>query len=379
MKKEAPTITLSPIITVTQRVSSRQPNSKISKKRATNKKQKPPPLHLSLPLHKYLCNFLKPILQQSDSSNKEFYSHSLPQFISMGSCISKCKRKRKHQVEPSHVEDKLVISRAPPPASSLSFSSTKKQPLDPNSPTSASSSVSSVSCTTRNTSNSCSLTSSLSSTSSISSSVVSSKERSFSNEFLYSCVKENPQIIRVDPVRGVLKKPAAVKNYSPDSIQSRQFSSIPQKRARANSPVLSRQKSFRREIEISNYANSIPSRNLRSPSPSRRFGVDHNYRGDLKNRHKDFCCQNSVVAKENAVSSGILSAKRENIRPSSPCNNSGRNRGYLMNRETSVYRIGSKIDEFAVGEEFSSKRDVDVIPMEDIDNPLIALDCFIFL
>lgn len=82
MKKEAPTITLSPIITVTQRVSSRQPNSKISKKRATNKKQKPPPpLHLSLPLHKYLCNFLKPILQQSDSSNKEFYSHSLPRFI----------------------------------------------------------------------------------------------------------------------------------------------------------------------------------------------------------------------------------------------------------------------------------------------------------
>lgn len=293
----------------------------------------------------------------------------------MGSCISKCKRKRKHQVEPSHVQDKMVISQAPPPLPTPSSFSSTKQPLSPRSLSSASSSVSSVSCTTRNTSNSSSLTSSLSSSSSISSSIVSSKDRSFSNEFLYSCVKENPQIIRVDPVKGVVKKSVPVKN-SHDSIQSRQFSSIPQKRARANSPVLSRQKSFRREIEIPNYANSTPGRNLRSPSPSRRFGGDHNYRGDLKNRHKEVCCKNSFVSKENVFNSGILSARRENIRPPSPINNLGRNRGYLMN---SIYGICSKIDEIAGGEEFSSKRDVDVIPMEDIDNPLIALDCFIFL
>lgn len=105
----------------------------------------------------------------------------------MGSCISKCSRKRKWHDKECHdlVRDKIVIAQAP--ISPISIHSTK-QPL---SPTSISSSVSSFSCT--NTSPS---TASYSlAFSSSSSSCLLSEERSFSNEFLKSCVKENPHIV----------------------------------------------------------------------------------------------------------------------------------------------------------------------------------------
>lgn len=49
-----------------------------------------------------------------------------------------------------------------------------------------------------------------------------------------------------------------------------------------------------------------------------------------------------------------------------------------MKKEIScIHRISSKIDEVAVREAVG---DLDaVVAMEDIDNPLISLDCFIFL
>lgn len=53
-------------------------------------------------------------------------------------------------------------------------------------------------------------------------------------------------------------------------------------------------------------------------------------------------------------------------------------RSCLSNRETCIHRISSKIDELAV-EEALRHQDNDAILMEDIDNPLISLDCFIFL
>ncbi|THG19709.1 uncharacterized serine-rich protein C215.13-like [Camellia sinensis] len=289
----------------------------------------------------------------------------------MGCCISKCKRKRKHKKEESnnHIEDKLVISQAPIspiplplPLSSSTKQQQQQQPLSPHSPTS-SSSISSFSCTTSNISNSCSL-SSLSS----SSSIITSKERLFSNEFLWSCVKENPHVIHIDPSKGSLEKLQKLeKPTTQNVVPMKHVGSTPQKRARAISPTLSRQKSFRREPERTNSMYSVSSRTLTSPSPSRRFSSGDNYTGGSRIAPKESCCKRSVMSK-----------RKENLRPLSPNNNLSINQPCLMNREAHTYRIGSKIDEIAVGEVLD-KQDTGDIHMEDIDNPLIALDCFIFL
>ncbi|GFY96542.1 hypothetical protein Acr_11g0008480 [Actinidia rufa] len=296
----------------------------------------------------------------------------------MGSCISKCKGKRMHNEEPNHiVQDKLVISQAP--ISPLPLSPTK-HPLSPQS-TNSISSISSFSCTASNNTGLCSLTSSMSSSSSSSSSVssslmfISSKEKSFSNEYLWSCVKENPQIIHIDhPTKGKNSTLQMPKNVHAQKLRLGSFEPSPSrhvgsnKRVRVNSPTLSRQKSFRREQERPNSVNSEPNRTLRWPSPSRRFGGENNNsRGGLKNAHK-----------ENVVGSGSLYVRKENFRPSSPGNNLSRNRPCLTKRESRIYNVGFKIDEIAAGEAVSNHDD-DAIPMEDIDNPLIALDCFIFL
>ncbi|GFS37586.1 hypothetical protein Acr_00g0052890 [Actinidia rufa] len=270
-----------------------------------------------------------------------------------GLALANATGKRKHREESSPiVQDKLVISQAP--ISPLPLSPTK-HPLSPHS-TNSISSVSSFSCTASNTTSSCSLTStSSSSSSSVSSSMfISSKEKSFSNEYLWSCVKENPQIIRVDhPTKGrnsTLQMPRNVHAQklgigSIEASPSRHIGS--NKRARANSPTLSRQKSFRREQERPHSVNSVPNRTLRSPSPSRRFGGEnYNCRGGLRNAHK-----------ENLIGSGSLYVRKENIRPSSPGNNLSRNRSSLIKRESRIYHVGSKIDEIAVGEAVPSHDD----------------------
>ncbi|GMP46729.1 hypothetical protein CsSME_00014776 [Camellia sinensis var. sinensis] len=288
----------------------------------------------------------------------------------MGSCISKFKPKRENQQVFNHVQDKLVISQ--PPISSTSLSSTK-QPLSPTKSPASTSSVSSFSCTNSNTSSSLSL----------SSSSICSKERSFSNEFLWSCVKKNPHIIRIDQIKGSLQKPVPTKAHvqkpsvarvkqSIESIPPRRVTSTMQKRSCANSPTLTRKKSFRREPERPNSTYYLPSRALRSPSPSRRFS------GGLTNSAKESCCKSRAASKANAMNSGLSLIKKENVRPASPINNSSRHRTCLMDREMCTYRIGSRIDEIVVGKVLSNQ-DIEAIPMEDIDNPLIALDCFIFL
>lgn len=57
-------------------------------------------------------------------------------------------------------------------------------------------------------------------------------------------------------------------------------------------------------------------------------------------------------------------------------------RGCEMKKEriTCIHRISSKIDEAAAREAVLNEGDLDsAAAMEDIDNPLISLDCFIFL
>lgn len=84
--------------------------------------------------------------------------------------------------------------------------------------------------------------------------------------------------------------------------------------------------------------------------------------------------EKSVVTKGSLVNY----ARNENLRPASPNNILTRNRENLRNKGTCTHHIGSKIDEMEVGEGLVNE-DSKSIPLEDIDNPLIALDCFIFL
>jgi|UniRef100_A0A2N9IUV0 hypothetical protein len=292
----------------------------------------------------------------------------------MGSCISKCRPKKKHSLEEfHHVQDKLVISQTPknpiPHSNKISPS--------PPSPTSSTSSISSLTCTTGNTTSS---TSSLSTASS----ALSSKDRSFSNEFLWSCVKENPHIIRINSIRENALSQAATRAHfqksdllaktimelEKQSLQRKVIGSIPKKRVRSSSPApLTRQKSFRKEPEWPNVAHSLPSRTLRSPSPSRRFNGD---------RCGRVMTNTTMESHSKRMLGKSSSMKMENLRSASPHNNSSRLRPCLRNRETCTHRIGSKIDEMAVTKALSHN-DFDSIPLEDIDNPLISLDCFIFL
>ncbi|KAJ6681588.1 hypothetical protein OIU74_019963 [Salix koriyanagi] len=165
----------------------------------------------------------------------------------MGCCISKW-RTKKCSIEcyhdHIHVVDRLAI---PPKIPKIAIPVSNKISPSPPSPTTISS------C------------SSLSSGSSI----LTSKDRSFSNEFLWSCVKENPHTIRSSSSKKrsqLLASPNVyaekldlppkqvvepVKQSIPQKVNT---STTPHKRVRSNSPTtLTRQKSFRREQDRFNF------------------------------------------------------------------------------------------------------------------------------
>ncbi|CAN6583312.1 unnamed protein product [Malus baccata var. baccata] len=152
-------------------------------------------------------------------------------------------------------------------------------------------------------------------------------------------VGKNPHVNRINSI-----KDASFSRFSLTALPQKPVLAIG-KRVRSSSPTfLGRQKSFRKEPErpmISAY--SHPSRTLRSPSLSRRVRIQpHN--------------------------------------PNINYNNSSRLlRSCLKSRETEmrIHRITSKIDEVAAGEAVADH--MDSLPAEDIDNPLISLDCFIFV
>ncbi|KAL1543765.1 hypothetical protein AAHA92_20699 [Salvia divinorum] len=271
----------------------------------------------------------------------------------MGSCISKCKPKKKSKKEEEDssrhvVQDKVAISRDPPPTEITIMPSHK-----PFSPAPSTSSTASFSSFSRSAAPTTASSVSSSSSSSYSTNCVS-KDRSFSNEFLRSCAKEYPHAavgLNVEKTAPLFPNKIPSRNLRPSPAPA------PKKRARAASPTLVRQKSFRKEM-------SSPNRGLRSPSPSRRFNGEGN---------RIFPFRESGYNGKPAVSRGSNAApKRESFR------------GAAANpkAELSVSRVYSsvrKIDGFR--EHISSKiegKEIDVV-MEDIDNPHIALDCFIFL
>ncbi|KAK6792170.1 hypothetical protein RDI58_011251 [Solanum bulbocastanum] len=322
----------------------------------------------------------------------------------MGSCISKCNPQKNPQEDDDQhhecVKDKLVISQAPVSPKIHVPSSTIQPPrkLVSSSPSSSCSvSLSSFSSTATNVT----LSSSLSSSSSSSSSSYF-KDRSFSNDFLLSCAQEHDHILNIK------KNKVSHQNTSTMSTSGKKYSRspssssttlskppsprrecnstmTPKKRPRANSPIMVRQKSFRKEHDQqlmirggnigNNYTSSITSTyhhfpstrtTLKSPSPSRRFPSNSN--GDMK----ESSFRKSIASKGNNGSaiSRSSSLRREN-------HFTPKNEGKMRNN---VFPISPKIDEMEIGEEVKSNdQDLDLLLIEDINNPLIALDCFIFL
>ncbi|KAK4340959.1 hypothetical protein RND71_039460 [Anisodus tanguticus] len=319
----------------------------------------------------------------------------------MGSCISKCNPQKNPQEDDDHhheyVKDKLVISQAPiSPKISLP-SSTIQQPrklISSSSSSSCSVSLSSFSSTATNVTLSSSLSSS--SSSSISSCF---KDRSFSNEFLLSCAQENDHILDIKKNKGTncvishqntstmstsgkkyARSPASSTLSKQPSPRRECNSSTPKKRPRENSPTMVRQKSFRKEpdqqlIKGGNIGNNNTSNitstyphfpstrtTLKSPSPSRRFPSN--------NLNDESSFRKSIASKGNngSVISRSSSLRREN-------HFTPKNEGKMRN----ALPVSPKIDEMEIGEVKSNNQDLDSFLMEDINNPLIALDCFIFL
>lgn len=324
----------------------------------------------------------------------------------MGCCISKCKPKRALVDELNFVQDKLVISSQPNKLTHLSnkvnplislprniinnpipnFSNNKISPIiSPSSP-SNSSLYSSTSATTPSTSTITSSSSSSSLSTTASSLLITSKiDRSFSNEFLRACYRDNPHILRINSIREhSLSLPTTKISHSHTSPPFKQFfsrtlagsgsgsgsGSTPHKRVRSSSPnntTLTRQKSSRNHYPYG------PSRTgLRSPSPSRRFSSENGV-GALTNPLKESCSKTRVVGPKLNATSSV--SRQESFGPASP-----NRKASTGNRETRVHRVSSKIDETAVMDAVSSQEsNTDCILIEDIDNPLISLDCFIFL
>ncbi|MCD9640909.1 hypothetical protein HAX54_026645 [Datura stramonium] len=164
--------------------------------------------------------------------------------------------------------------------------------------------------------------------------------------------------------------------YKPPSPRRECNSTTPKKRPRANSPTMVRQKSFRKEpdqqlIKGGNIGNNSTSTyhhfpstttTLKSPSPSRRFPSKSNGESSFRK---------SIASKGNngSVISRSSSLRRDN-------HFTPKQEGKMRN----ALPVSPKIDEMEIGEVKSSDhQDLDTFLMEDINNPLIALDCFIFL
>lgn len=115
---------------------------------------------------------------------------------------------------------------------------------------------------------------------------------------------------------------------------------------------------------------------LGSPSPSRRFNGDKLYGSANNSVSKRMINNGPKVSAAHCVSTSI---KKEGFKATSPNNSSLRfhDNGLRHRESCTAYRVGSKIDETVVNDVLSSN-DMDSM-MEDIDNPLISLDCFIFL
>ncbi|KAK9757490.1 hypothetical protein RND81_01G165800 [Saponaria officinalis] len=316
----------------------------------------------------------------------------------MGTCISKCNPKKNSQKTHKNVtktqneckcqcneqnntnlvQDKIVISQMPissPSKISSSYSNS-------NYPTSNSSS------------SSCSLVSSASS-------LVSYSSKSTVNSKLGSSVNENPRLIRPDylPIKVnnskrsslPIKSHISVKNPNGPSPQ-KLTRPLAQKRPRSSSPGnITRQKSFRLESEPESESNKLVpingtySRPI-SPSPSRRFTRETTI-GQSRNFTNSMRRENCYVKPPSPrrINGGSRRYNRSNNNNNNNNNSSSNNNinnnnnsnNLMIKNEEGMKMVNSKIQELAIGG--LSTQDIDMMPLEDAQNPHIALDCFIFL
>ncbi|CAI0620903.1 unnamed protein product [Linum tenue] len=278
----------------------------------------------------------------------------------MGCCASKCKPRKPNFAaaaeEFRYVQDKLVVSQQPPIAYHHHHSN-RISPIFPLSPTASSSSDSLPSF----------------SNSSSGSSALTSKDRSFSNEFLWSCLKENPHVIYLNSIKecaNKLPESPVPKQGKKQSVRGCS-TATPQKRVRSSSPAppLTRQKSFR--IEEGHAGSRMV---MRSPSPSRRFGNAEYLDRGIQTITGEEMFSKPIVRNRQASAASLMSPYVERGEVLKPAASSCLKR----NKETCIHRITSKIDELAVAEAMA-RHEGQSDAVEDIDNPLISLDCFIFI
>lgn len=124
---------------------------------------------------------------------------------------------------------------------------------------------------------------------------------------------------------------------------------------------------------------------IRSPSPSRRFNGDKCESANLATTMNSSKVNGVISGVHSNSHHSVLSSRRkESVKAASPNNNCSRrvfHSGLRNTRETSCtlgLGVSPKVDETVV-KDVVSDHDKDLTLMEDIDNPLISLDCFIFL
>ncbi|WOL18767.1 hypothetical protein Cni_G27564 [Canna indica] len=284
----------------------------------------------------------------------------------MGTCASKCYTDPFVPIDSNVVKEKLVVSESLPPISSVSDLS-KKEANTSYSSSSSSSSSASVSSPHPSTlqlfpppppSSSCS--SSLGANCS-SRSQTPPTDGSMLNKSLLS--KNNMKPAAVDPGNHEMMNPRIHKRQvgrPPKQPITRSSQSIPVKRARSCSPApVVERKSFTSEHGLA----AAPS--SRSISSTPKLGRSRSLVGRSGNHVQ-------------------LTARKESIQASSPINLSLIQRSSSMGKEAGLnhmHQIHQKqLEQIGSMEEFSRQSSITNVPLkEDLDNPLISMDCFIFL
>ncbi|OVA02166.1 Staygreen protein [Macleaya cordata] len=241
---------------------------------------------------------------------------------------------------------------------------------------------------------------------------------------------DQPDVINQENSVRKFKPPTTLSSSSVE-VSSKQSSvlpkrcdqSTPQKRASPGSPVVSRQKSFRREsadqtdhklIVTSTtsltarrnssacyYSNSSPIRSRtnggsdmckgisRDSSPNKKFNNHRREFGNSKSKAGNVQIHDHQYYYYYSPST----TNKENFRPGSPFNRNQNSYGSWRKRETctttttTTHHVHPDYHEVVdqnsspsvLGEGVYGDKDLDSLQIDDLDNPLISLDCFIFL
>lgn len=275
---------------------------------------------------------------------------SIPQ--TMGTCVSKCFTGPLNNVDSDHVEEKLVISESSPPANPLPADLIRKTEVVAISSSCSSSSSSTTSVSSPNPSTSPSF-----SPSSSSSPIADCSPQTPPRPKATSLTKGKLRIVTVDREKHVpvdlqvIRRPI---RRPPKLPVARSNPPIPAKRFRSSSPASVAE---RRSVTAERGPTAtLTSRVRTSSSPKLRRS-------------------RSLVGGHGAAQH---TAVKKNVRPSTPGNSSSQ-RISSMGKKTCLHQIRQpQLGQIGSREAFPGHVSM-VPPMEDLNNPLISMDCFIFL